>query len=270
MGIDYKNLAPYYSIFNTNTKFSSKPESIGGSFNARKKLGKNGIWKIMANGSHSDMGVDYYNPEAANGSQAIELINDNFYVNTTFRQNINNKVISYGGLAINRDKDKTNIDKDEALLNDNNIQAKGGIKYIASEKLTINTGIVHSIYDYSREYKADGQIESLKTDFINNVSALYSEAKCQINSKIAGQAGLRAEYSSLQDKYNLAPRLSMAYKVSEGSQLSMAYGKFYQNPQSKYSTYNNRLAFEEAEHYILQYHLPIPNVAIRVCFFYRY
>ena len=56
------------------------------------------------------------------------------------------------------------------------------------------------------------------------------------------------------DKFNLAPRASLAYKFKDKSQVSFAYGIFYQNPERKYlPAINNDLKYSQATHYILQY-----------------
>ncbi|MCK7559164.1 hypothetical protein MKQ70_31015 [Chitinophaga sedimenti] len=36
------------------------------------------------------------------------------------------------------------------------------------------------------------------------------------------------------DKANIAPRLSMSYKLDDKGQVSLAYGEFYQKPEQQY------------------------------------
>ena len=47
--------------------------------------------------------------------------------------------------------------------------------------------------------------------------------------------------------------MSVAYKLGKGSQASLAYGIFYQNPERKYLPSPNALTFMKATHYIAQY-----------------
>lgn len=51
----------------------------------------------------------------------------------------------------------------------------------------------------------------------------------------------------------MAPRLSLAYKTGKNSQVSFAYGKFYQAPENEYLYYSHDLTFENASHYIANY-----------------
>ena len=51
----------------------------------------------------------------------------------------------------------------------------------------------------------------------------------------------------------MAPRLSLAYKTSTKSQVSLAYGNFYQNPSSPVLKFNQDLKAQNTTHYILNY-----------------
>src|SRR5690606_26114568 len=49
------------------------------------------------------------------------------------------------------------------------------------------------------------------------------------------------------------PRLSFAYKTGKSSQVSLAYGNFYQNPNSDILKFNQELKAQNTSHYILNY-----------------
>jgi hypothetical protein len=112
-----------------------------------------------------------------------------------------------------------------------------------------------SEYNYSKE-------KSLYTIFNGqqyggtleqNVKSLFAETDIYITNNLAAKIGGRLENSSLIDKTNIAPRFSLAYKVSKQAQASLAYGIFYQNPESRYLPSPNNLVFMKATHYIAQY-----------------
>jgi hypothetical protein len=67
--------------------------------------------------------------------------------------------------------------------------------------------------------------------------------------------GLRGEYTSVIAKANIAPRLSLAYKTGQYSQVSLAAGQFYQTPEKNYLYLNQNLDFELANHLILNYQI---------------
>lgn len=70
---------------------------------------------------------------------------------------------------------------------------------------------------------------------------------------MAFKAGVRGEYSELFKDFTLAPRVSVAYKTSAKSQLSLAYGNFYQNPSSNILKFNQDLKAQNTSHYIANY-----------------
>ena len=71
------------------------------------------------------------------------------------------------------------------------------------------------------------------------------------------------------EKVNVAPRLSLAYKLSKKSQASLAYGIFYQNPETQYLPAINALDFSKATHYIAQYQKTASLQVFRVEAFYK-
>ena len=86
---------------------------------------------------------------------------------------------------------------------------------------------------------------------------------------ILQQIGTRAEHSQLLDKWNVAPRISLAYKFADKSQASFAYGIFYQDPERKYLPSSNKLDYAKATHYILQYQKLTNNRTFRTEAFYK-
>jgi hypothetical protein len=52
---------------------------------------------------------------------------------------------------------------------------------------------------------------------------------------------------------NFSPRLALAINTGKKSQLSAAWGRYYQNPESDYLKYTTTLNFEDATHYIVSF-----------------
>src|SRR4029078_8523154 len=89
------------------------------------------------------------------------------------------------------------------------------------------------------------------------------------SNDIAAKIGTRAEHSSLLDKWNIAPRLSLAYKFADNSQASFAYGIFYQDPEKRQLPSSANLDFAKATHYIVQYQKLNNNRTFRTEIFYK-
>lgn len=80
------------------------------------------------------------------------------------------------------------------------------------------------------------------------------------SNHLSAKIGARAENSTVLNSWNFAPRLALAYRLDENWTSSVAYGIFYQNPESryfnaeaqKYLDQAKKLEKENAENYILQ------------------
>src|SRR5690606_26202672 len=89
--------------------------------------------------------------------------------------------------------------------------------------------------------------------FNNTIAAASVEADVIFSKKLALKTGVRSDYSELFNELTLAPRVSLAYKTGGNSQMSMAYGNFYQNPNSDILKFSNDLKAASTSHYILNY-----------------
>ncbi len=111
-----------------------------------------------------------------------------------------------------------------------------------------------SEYNYSNEKSLYTMYNGQKypNGIKENVKSAFAESDIYITNALAAKVGTRFEQSSLLDKTNIAPRLSLAYKLSKQAQASLAYGIFYQNPERKYLP-TDVLTFMKATHYIAQF-----------------
>ncbi|HUS03450.1 MAG TPA: TonB-dependent receptor, partial [Chitinophagaceae bacterium] len=127
-----------------------------------------------------------------------------------------------------------------------------------------------SEYNYSND-KTDVTLYNAKSTQTvkENLLSGFAEADIYITNDIAAKIGGRAEHSSLVDKWNVAPRLSLAYKFTDNSQASFAYGIFYQDPEKRHLPSAANLDFARSTHYIVQYQKLNNNRTFRTEIFYK-
>jgi outer membrane receptor for ferrienterochelin and colicin len=102
-----------------------------------------------------------------------------------------------------------------------------------------------------------------------HIKSFFAEGDVYATNDLAIKGGLRLEHSSILDKTNIAPRLSLAYKLGKGTQASLAYGIFYQNPERRYLPSPNALDFMKATHYIAQFQKVANQQSFRAEVFYK-
>ena len=103
----------------------------------------------------------------------------------------------------------------------------------------------------------------------DNLFAGFAETDIYVTNSLAAKIGIRAEHSKIIHKWNLAPRVSLAYKFADNSQASFAYGIFYQNPERRYLPALSNLDYSRATHYILQYLKQTKDYTFRTEMFYK-
>ena len=246
----YINLAPYNAIFKNRNDFIKPFEAAAGETVFRRKT-NNGLFKLYGAFDATNFEViqeDINNPDG----MYLKLNNHNLYVNSSYRGVLNDNWSMQGGFSYTHAEN--NIDLDERRINDteNSIHAKLKFKNRISNRLKLYFGTEYFATDFEERYE-DTTIDEVNYGFNNNIAAAFAEADIFISKNLAFKTGVRGEYSELFKDFTLAPRVSIAYKTSEKSQLSWAYGDFYQNPASNVLKFSQDFKPQSTKHYILNY-----------------
>ncbi|MDQ6763070.1 MAG: TonB-dependent receptor [Bacteroidota bacterium] len=268
----YVNLALVYNLIKQKFDYFRVPVLHEGDANFRIKTSATGILKYFGYFSTTNVGFRNQDVDSLNMKDAFGLKNFNIYHNLSWREYIGKgwKLNTGASYSTNRDDISNELqdanDKKQDITTDPlysyknfNLVNKGqyaNAKIVFDKRLNGLSAIrFGSEYNYSDEksnytqYDGSRYAQRIK----ENILAGFAETDIYITNNVAAKIGARAEHSQLIDKWNLAPRLSLAYKFPDNSQASFAYGMFYQGPENKYLPSVNALHFAEATHYILQY-----------------
>jgi carboxypeptidase-like protein len=245
----YINLRPYFKIVPQLRDWSSPPQSAGGSIIFRQKTSKTGLLKFFANYSYNDLALSYANLDDSTGLDRtnFSLKNNNFFSNVSYKEIIRNKWTVFTSASYSKNIDDINIGKDRLLAKTDVAQGRITVTRNLGELTTARFGgeLQQPLYKTGFNQYAGDKDELY--------AAGYAEADIYITQKLVSRLGARLEHSKLIDTYNIAPRASLAYKVSTNNQFSFAYGDFFQLPDERYISIPNNLDFEKATHYILNF-----------------
>jgi hypothetical protein len=266
--LDYTNLTPYFKILKHNLNWEKEPESIGGTAVFRQKVREEGIIRVFSSLSHSHSSL-YYTNHSSNSDDLIQLLNNNLYINTTYNDMLNDKWMVKGGVAYNYDRE--NIDINNSYINDNIsvVQARISLMNFLTESISVKFGGEILNKRFNQIYNIDQDSLRYDLNFSNNISSVFVESDLKGGSKVAARIGGRIEHSSLLNESTLVPRLSVAYKTTSKSQVSFAYGIFYQMPRDDFLKFNNRLRSEKADHYIMNFQYQHENRTFRIEAYYK-
>jgi hypothetical protein len=266
---NYTNLAPAFAVFKQKQDYSKIPEFHSGDANFRIKTSKTGMLKYYGYFNSSRLDFTIPSLDSLGYKDRFGLSNLNIYNNLAWKENLGkgwkiNAGISY---TLNKDRIKSGMRdnaKNEIILAGLEFKTFGldldgnyfNAKLVVEKKLKGLTALRFGTeYNYSNEKSVfktfNGQpfTDRLK----ENIKSFFGESDIYITNNIAAKIGARVEHSTITDRTNFAPRLSLAYKVSKQAQASLAYGIFYQDPERRYLPSPNALTYMKATHYIAQY-----------------
>jgi vitamin B12 transporter len=282
---NYANLTAAFAVIKQQQDYSKAPNSHNIDANFRIKTSKNGMLKYYGFYLTNSLGFTQNSLDSAGYKDRFGLSNGNMYHNLSWKESLKNKWKLQAGISVSTNKDDIRFgmqdeDKNDVVLtglefkqfdmDSKGFYANGRLvlekKFRALNALRFGVEYNHSD-DKSLFTAFNGS--KFRTRLIENVYSLFAEQDVYLTNKLAAKFGARAEYSALLDKTNLAPRVSLAYKLGKESQASLAYGIFYQNPELRYQPTIAPLTFMKATHYIAQYQKTTNLTTFRVEAFYK-
>lgn len=255
----YINLAPYFEIFPDRNDWQKPFETTAGEAVFRQKIG-NGLLKIYGAFDTSDFALtqeDINEPEGVN----FKLNNQNFYTNASFSEMLDNDWTIFAGGSYTYGNTKIGLDEADIRDVENSAHFKLKLKKHFSNRFKLNFGAEQFLTDFEEKYQEPNLVANL--GFNNNISAAFAEADIIFSRKMALKLGIRGEYSQLFKEFTLSPRASFAYKTGKSSQLSLAYGDFYQQPENEILKFTANVNAQHTQHYILNYQYAVSNRIFR-------
>ncbi|MDQ3109077.1 MAG: TonB-dependent receptor [Bacteroidota bacterium] len=262
--VNYTNLAPYFLIVPQLQSYTRKPQFLGGSANFRKTIGATGILKFYGYYNYGDLAMHRPDIDSTNGYEStFALKNSNAYTNLSYRNYFNESWRI--DIAASVGFDKNNILAETDTINSESSLSQGRIMLTRSF-MTRNKFRVGAEYQYLTDESSYNQYKSV---FFDNYTSAFVEADIFLGPKFVSRIGGRVENSSLLAKTNVAPRVSLARKISKYSQVSLAYGDFYQKPANEILYRSTSIGFEKASHYILSFQHVDDSITLRVEAYYK-
>ncbi|WP_339698051.1 TonB-dependent receptor [uncultured Marixanthomonas sp.] len=259
----YINLAPYNELFPGRNDWQKPFETFAGESVYRHEF-ESGLLKIYGAYDATEFQLtqeDINQPEGVN----FKLNNQNLYTNASYSGRLKNKWKLETGASFTLSKTAINVIEDNIDDTEKSAHLKLKLRKNFSNRFKMSYGVEQFFTDFNEDFENESFITNY--DFNNNISAAFTEADVIFSKKFAVKLGLRGEYSQLFDAVTLSPRASLAYKVSKNSQLSLAYGDFYQQPLNEYLKFQQDLDAQKSQHYILNYQYTANNRIFRAEFY---
>ncbi len=269
---NYTNIWLAFKFNKYKQDFYQVPIYHQGDANFRIKTKNGGFIKYFGYISTNKTGFRDGDIDSTVLKDAFAIENLNTYQNLSWKEMIGNGWKINTGISFSTNKDDISNEVQDAnnqkqvITNPSfyaykdftlNNRAKYGQARFVLEKRLKGLSAVRfgSDYFYSDEKSTYILYDGTKfsQEIKDNLVAVFAEGDIYLTNSLAAKLGGRLEHSEIVDKWNIAPRLSVAYKFRDNSQASFAYGIFYQNPETKYLPAVASVNYSRATHYILQY-----------------
>lgn len=270
--INYTDLSPYFSLVSQKQSILSPPRFAGGTFFWRQRIKKTGIIKFYSYYNYGQLKYGFENIDIPTENQLFGLKNGNLYTNLTYKTSLANDWVLNSGISVSDNIDKIEFGglKGDSVIYSTGIkntsglyQARAVFSKLLGQFSTFRIGAEHQI----RRGNTNFSVFNFKTD--DQYSAVFAESDLYYTSALALRLGLRGEYSSLIDKINLAPRISVAYKISPKTTANIAYGNFFQQPSLEYTYSLQDRDYSKASHYIANVQTVTKDYTFRTELFYK-
>ena len=245
----YINLGPYFEIFKNRNDWEKPFQGAQGELVFRQRL-KNGLFKFYAAFDTASFALTQ---EDINFEEGIDfkLNNNNFYLNTSYKGILGNNWSLTTGLSYTYANNEQGVITTDINDTEKSVHLKLKVKKRFSSRFKLNFGVEQFMTDFN-ENVTDAFLNDTY-GFKNNITAGFAEADVIFSKDLALKLGLRADYSSIFGDTDIAPRVALAYKTSTNGQFSLAYGNFYQNPNSAVLKFEQDLQARKTSHYIVNY-----------------
>lgn len=285
-GVSYNftHLGAYYAVIPQGPDNYKTPVFHNGDINFRIKTSKTGMLKFYGYFNFSDLGIRRPDIDSSELRDQFSMYNGNVYANLSYKEKLSaNTRLSIGSSYSN------NLDRiDQQLVNGTGSPANIGEEPLASKTFHVDAvaeafaikpvierrlGALSAIRagaefisTRNRNDFSNQSIQNLRLNANENYLSGFAESDIYITNDLAAKAGLRWERSSLINSSNIAPRLSLAYRLGLKGQASFAYGIFYQQPDEDLYLRGFKFPspkFQKATHYIANYQYVNRNYTLR-------
>lgn len=246
----YINLEPYQKLVPQNADWNKPYQSLSGEAVYRYNF-ENGLFKLYAAFDAAQFDINQESINSANKTR-IDLNNNNFYLNASYKANWSNQWQFFTGLSYGFGQNKIGINVDDAKNDEQSSHIKLRLKKSFSDRVKLTFGSDYFITKFDETFK-ENLGNTFAIGYNANIAAAYAETDIFFSKDFAIKFGARLSNNDLLNETVLSPRASMAYKVSKNGQFSFAYGSFIQAPRQEYLKYADYLSSEKASHYILNY-----------------
>jgi hypothetical protein len=261
----YINLGPYQNAVEQNFDWEKAPESIDGQVVYRHDLGEEGILKVFAQGSKSEMALWQSTPGSEDRGTLIDIENNFGFGNASYKLPLNQKWLLEGGTSISLNGDLIDLDTNRFETRHNLLHFKQKATYYLTSSLKLKMGAEA----FFRDYEETDVDRSLTQGFSEARTATWTEIEWYVSSLWTLRAGMRGSYFDESQIGRIEPRFAAAFQPYENGTLSLAAGRFSQPQDNRTRVMAAGIDPVTADHFQLSYQHASQKRTVRAEAYYK-
>lgn len=287
---NYVNATAYFHAIPQDIDYFKMPQFHNGDANFRIRTRNGGMLKYYTTFAYNELGLRRQDWDSLNRKDAFGLTNHNWYNNLSYREYLNNgwKMDLGASYSTNLDNLGQKLESSDnkpvtfdpsvfwmntKIFNIDQRQDLSQVRAVFDKKLGALSAIrFGSEYWYSynyQKYRNPPYGTDTLFKFKDNFNSVFAESDIYLTNALAAKVGIRYEHSSIINRSDLAPRLSLAYRTGPEAQVSLAYGVFYQKPENSQLFATTSVGFTKATHYIVNYQKMSKDRIFRIEAYYK-
>lgn len=260
-GVDvgYSDFGPYYRLINHQTDWTHAPENWTANANFRHSMKNGGIIKWYGYANTSSQAANLPDENDAGRPAYLGVNNRNAVSLLTLERPLARRGNMYLGYGFN-----FNHDQYHAASTIGSLQAQHQLRLAVRTPLVGSSAIDAGVEGYSVRFSPSGT-----GTIFDHKGAAWAELTIPALGKATLRPGLRLDYSGLLARAALSPRITAAYQLSTADRLSLAWGKYTQQPDYPYLAAMPHISYQRAHHYIANFQHSRRGHLVRVEGYYK-
>ena len=243
-------LDPYFALINNNRNWIKAPRGYDVTLGARHKT-RSGMFKTYFQHQQGNLLLELDNLDELSQPHRFENQNANTFWTSSYKGILGDAWSVFAALAVSRDVDEDQFDQYSIDEHQDWIQSRLTLGRDVGSKLYVKFG---GEFHYRQDDLTKGfNGGSFDVSLPGTYTAFYAESDIKLTQNVAIRLGGRGEYAGVLGQWNAAPRTSLAFKTGKSSQVSLAYGHFYQTPEPTFLWDNAVLDYEKSAHWLINY-----------------
>lgn len=269
MESSFTDLKPYFSLVPQHSQWILPPRSWQNTIMLNRNIPEKGRLKIFYANDFSKLQMKQTSVNDIIQTETIRLRNDFHYMNINYESGLNKNWKLFSGWSWTYSNSRANLERAGRNSMSSVFHGKFNASYDKGNWYDIRFGTDQYLFS-NRLYKYNPTLNLPGNEILLDwIPAVFLESDIYFTGKLVGRIGLRSELASLTGRIKIDPRISLAYKTGNFSQISFASGIYNQRPEIDYLYVNPGLKDESAWHFILNYQIKQDNRTFRIESYYK-